>query len=287
MGYSSFGAMLFAVRARGEGRRGGEDGPVDGSEDPQLGRRPPALPGSWPTASSGRVRATASERWRAIDEALRYGRRGLPGGSSLGLLLAAHRGLPPPTNRQPLTVEQILRWADAHRQRTGQWPSEASGSVPRPLRRTGGSSTPLFVWGHVRCRQALAWPSPFRGEGRSQPHQFAAPDHRADLALGRRPPPAHWPVARPDFRTRCGVSRGKLGPLTLAVRNGYRGLPRGSTLHSLLEGQEVVAPHNWEEVIERYRAGEALNRLARLPGGQRASVRQFLRRRGILRRGSR
>jgi hypothetical protein len=65
--------------------------------------------GRWPTASRGRVGANRCERWRAIDEALRYGRRGLPGGSSLGLLLAEHRGLPRPTNRQPLTVEQILR----------------------------------------------------------------------------------------------------------------------------------------------------------------------------------
>jgi hypothetical protein len=31
--------------------------------------------------------------------------------------------------RRPLTVEQVLAWADAHRARTGRWPSAASGPV--------------------------------------------------------------------------------------------------------------------------------------------------------------
>jgi hypothetical protein len=35
------------------------------------------------------------------------------------------RGLPAP----PLTVEQILAWADAHKSRTGDWPTQRSGAV--------------------------------------------------------------------------------------------------------------------------------------------------------------
>src|SRR5438093_11601012 len=85
--------------------------------------------GTWPTASSGPVRGPEAEDWRDIDGALRYGRRGLPGGSSLGLLLAEHRGLPAPTNRKPMTVEQILAWADSYRERTGRWPTEDSGLI--------------------------------------------------------------------------------------------------------------------------------------------------------------
>jgi hypothetical protein len=34
-----------------------------------------------------------------------------------------------PPRRPPLTVEQILAWADAHRARTGEWPSASSGPV--------------------------------------------------------------------------------------------------------------------------------------------------------------
>jgi hypothetical protein len=32
--------------------------------------------------------------------------------------------------RPPLTVEQILAWADAHHARTGRWPSAEAGPVP-------------------------------------------------------------------------------------------------------------------------------------------------------------
>jgi hypothetical protein len=35
-----------------------------------------------------------------------------------------------PVIRPPLTVAQILAWADAYRRRTGSWPSAVSGSVP-------------------------------------------------------------------------------------------------------------------------------------------------------------
>src|SRR5687767_5923133 len=36
----------------------------------------------------------------------------------------------PPVWRRPrLTIEQILVWADAHHERTGQWPNQKSGFV--------------------------------------------------------------------------------------------------------------------------------------------------------------
>jgi superfamily II DNA or RNA helicase len=34
------------------------------------------------------------------------------------------------TERPPLTIEQILAWADEHKQRTGKWPSVLSGAIP-------------------------------------------------------------------------------------------------------------------------------------------------------------
>jgi hypothetical protein len=67
------------------------------------------------------------ERWALIDRALKEGLRGLPGGSSLAVVLAEHRGKRP--RHEPLTVEQILRWAELHRERTGKWPSVTSGPV--------------------------------------------------------------------------------------------------------------------------------------------------------------
>ena len=46
---------------------------------------------SWPTQYSGRLFTEPTENWGAIDQALRYGSRGLPGGSTLHQLLRKNR----------------------------------------------------------------------------------------------------------------------------------------------------------------------------------------------------
>jgi hypothetical protein len=47
--------------------------------------------GRWPVHASGAVTGAPGETWANVDEALRVGRRGLSGGSSLVRLLAAYR----------------------------------------------------------------------------------------------------------------------------------------------------------------------------------------------------
>jgi hypothetical protein len=44
-----------------------------------------------------------------------------------------------PRRRPPLTVEQILAWADAHHTRTGTWPTAWSGSVANAPGETWGA----------------------------------------------------------------------------------------------------------------------------------------------------
>jgi hypothetical protein len=85
--------------------------------------------GEWPNISSGLVTDAPGEKWRLIDSALRRGLRGLPGASSLAQLLGRKRGVRNRKALPPLTEEQVLRWADLHFQRTGAWPTEASGPV--------------------------------------------------------------------------------------------------------------------------------------------------------------
>jgi hypothetical protein len=46
--------------------------------------------GRWPTAGGGPAVGAPGEGWHAIDNALRLGLRGLPGGDSLPLLLVRH-----------------------------------------------------------------------------------------------------------------------------------------------------------------------------------------------------
>jgi hypothetical protein len=50
--------------------------------------------GAWPRVHSGPVAESPGETWRRIDSALRYGLRGLEGGSSLARLLEHERGIP-------------------------------------------------------------------------------------------------------------------------------------------------------------------------------------------------
>jgi Type III restriction enzyme, res subunit len=89
--------------------------------------------GRWPTRNSGQVADTPAENWANIDQALVKGFRGLNRGSSLARLLAEHRGVRNIQNLPLLSVDQILRWIDAHRDRKGKWPNGKSGTIDDAL----------------------------------------------------------------------------------------------------------------------------------------------------------
>jgi hypothetical protein len=85
-----------------------------------------------PTTYSGPVEGVPGEVWARIDTALRVGRRGLPGGSSLAALLAPEMGPPLRTPAAHLTLAQVFAWADAHHDATGHWPGKGSEPVGLP-----------------------------------------------------------------------------------------------------------------------------------------------------------
>jgi hypothetical protein len=85
--------------------------------------------GRWPRCRSGCVEGTFGETWLGISHALKRGRRGLPGGSSLSKLLAQYRGVRDLSAIPRLTIKRILKWADEHDRRTGKWPNTRSGAV--------------------------------------------------------------------------------------------------------------------------------------------------------------
>lgn len=78
--------------------------------------------GRWPYIKAGRIPETADQTWAAVNQSLMAGHRGCPGGDSLAQLLFRCRGVRPRHLPPPLTVEQVLTWADAHHRRTGRWP---------------------------------------------------------------------------------------------------------------------------------------------------------------------
>jgi hypothetical protein len=85
--------------------------------------------GRWPQSNSGIVRDDLADNWRSVDNALRLGLRGLPWGSSRARLLDEKRGVRNKQNLPRLTVEGVLRWADAHHAGVGRWPSCKAGPV--------------------------------------------------------------------------------------------------------------------------------------------------------------
>jgi hypothetical protein len=86
--------------------------------------------GAWPTSISGPIADVPGETWLAVEKALRKGRRGLTGGSSLARLLESQRGVRNIANTPRLKPRQVLAWADAHYKRTGRWPTRMSGPIP-------------------------------------------------------------------------------------------------------------------------------------------------------------
>lgn len=108
--------------------------------------------GCWPSAESGTVQAAPTENWHAVDESLREGFRGLPGGTSLAQLLAKRRRASHSGARPPLTVEKILAWADAHHKWTGRWPTKYPGAVAKAR----GETWKGIDWALLRGHRGLS-----------------------------------------------------------------------------------------------------------------------------------
>jgi hypothetical protein len=85
--------------------------------------------GHWPTLKSREIEGAPGESWNAVDLALRRGKRGMAGGSSLAQVLATHCGVRNPARPPRLTVKSILRWSDAYYSRHGKRPTGKSGPI--------------------------------------------------------------------------------------------------------------------------------------------------------------
>jgi hypothetical protein len=79
----------------------------------------------WPDRHDGAI-PTLEGSWLAIDEALRVGVRGLPGGSSLAKERVALTGA---RRRQSLTEENVKAAILAHHRATGAWPNDSTKGV--------------------------------------------------------------------------------------------------------------------------------------------------------------
>ena len=191
--------------------------------------------GTWPTRDAGWIAEASGEAWNRVDEALIQGVRGLPGGSSIVRLLAKWRGVRNKADLPPFHEEQILAWADAWHERSGQWPAPESGPIPEALGETwmrvdsalkngtrglwGGSSLTRLL----AARRGIRNPSQLPQLTISQVLAWADSFHER---TGRWPTGESGPVVEAPGETWQAI--------TSALHGGLRGLPDGSSLARLL-----------------------------------------------------
>jgi len=192
--------------------------------------------GRWPIARSGPVAEAPGETWCAIDAALSGGCRGLSGGSSLSRLLARERGAHQGKDPRPITVPEILRWADAYKQRHGRWPTVSSGPVPEEPR----ESWKIIERDLASGRRGLPAKSSIArllAEHRGWRHIGRLPDltipqilewaHAFHARTGRRPTETSGAIPESPGEAWHTVA--------YALRKGNRGLPGGFSLARLLD----------------------------------------------------
>jgi hypothetical protein len=200
-----------------------------------------ARTGRWPRGGGGPVADAPGEWWRTIGACLREGRRGLPGGSSLARLLQQRRGVRNVQGLPDLAEARILRWAKAHRRRTGRWPRVKDGpvadapgetwlAVDSALREglrglTGGSSLARLLAARLGVRNQADAPRLTE----DQVLAWADAHHRR---TGRWPGQASGPVRGAPGESWASVER--------SLQTGLRGLPGGSSVAQLLAERRGV-----------------------------------------------
>jgi hypothetical protein len=191
--------------------------------------------GAWPTKDSGPVGAPLGETWVTVNVALMRGTRGLPARSSLARLLARKRGVRNHAELPRLTEKQILRWADRHFRRNGEWPKRTSGPIAgAPGETWDVANTALHqgkrgLPGGSSLARLLAAQRSVRNQKALLPLTLDRILAWADAHFQRL---GHWP------KVRSGPVADAPGETWIAVETaldkGQRGLPGGSSLARFL-----------------------------------------------------
>ncbi len=195
-----------------------------------------ARTGAWPGCKSGAIHDALGEKWYNLDQALRSGGRGLPGGTSLAQLLARLRGARHPGKLPHLKEKQILAWAKAYYRRTGGWPvANKSGPISEAPEETwatiqhalvegkrglpGGDSLARLLARRLGARNRAALPRLHIKDilGWADAHR---------RRQGEWPRVASGPVADVQGLTWLAIDT--------ALRDGLRGLRWGSSLAQVL-----------------------------------------------------
>ncbi len=182
----------------------------------------------WPKQNSGDVETLKGERWGAsLNNCLRKGRRGLPGGSSLPLLI------------KDKVVEQAKKFEEGR----GRLPTREDGPLPNHPTVTWEMIDDGFLGG-----KASAWTTlekVLREASLKEGETALSEDLMFNHALLYLQKHGHWPKQRSgEVETLKGekwrVWDGRL-------RNGLLGLPGGSSLPLLIKDKVVEQAKKFEE----------------------------------------
>jgi hypothetical protein len=179
--------------------------------------------------------------WKEVNIALVFGRSGLPGATDLRRLLVQHRGPEAGGPCPDLTIEQILGWANAYHAAKGRWPNTGSGRV---------ADASQYTWRDIDMvlREGLGGLP-----GGTTLRQLVDPAHTPKVRRRRykltvalilcwadafHEACGHWPTRR-SGRVASVPSEDWIN-IDYGLRNGWRGLPGGSSLARLLFEQRGV-----------------------------------------------
>ena len=195
--------------------------------------------GKWPRHTSGVIPGT-TETWSGVNQALYLGKRGLRGSSSLSSLLAEHSRKRHPMDLAELTERQVLVWADAHKKKTGRWPTAKSGPVAGADETWSGISWALVSGRRGLRQQSIAQLLARHGRKRNA---MALPPFTYKQILAwadqHRAARNKWP------KRNSGAIKGteeRWSYVDAALKQGNRGLPGGSSLTQLLAERRGVRP---------------------------------------------
>jgi hypothetical protein len=202
--------------------------------------------GEWPSRESGPILADRQEKWYTIEKGLQRGARGLPGGWTLVRLLSTHRKSLYRRRGIPLSVEDILEWATIHHELTGALPTPDSGPVrDHPGEHWKAIDAALRAGTrNLRGKSSLnklfaqRYEEPYPGIG-----QPLTTEKIVKWARDFRKRVGRWPTKRSAFVTppKRGIAVREVGErwavVDIALHEGLRGLPGGSSLKKLLRMQ--------------------------------------------------
>ena len=193
--------------------------------------------GQWPQVRSGPIADAPGETWSGVDQALRVGNRGLPGGSTLPTVLSKYCGVRNSRALPDLSKRDILAWIDQHRQSAGRWPNRNSGPV---------MTAPGETWSCIDSALKVVqrgWPGGYslarlllehrnvcfrkRRVGLMTLQLIISWAKRHHARTGTWPTLRSGAIATTVGETWRGVDR--------ALHDGYRGLPGGSSLAKLID----------------------------------------------------